>query len=278
MKATLFQSLLAQVDRDFRWVVVCDSRIDEANHIDLQNMVGQIGGSVLKFDPIATGRLIPSAAEIVGDCGDASTVAISRIDDDDMIATDFVESIRKVYSEIDALPCAIAFSQGVELYIKEGLYRQYENPHIALGLTVVSRVESLFSPYQVNHRRLHETMEEMGGSSVVVAGKGAEWVYIRRPDSDSTEVRKEIWPKNIRKIDEDLGGVFLKCGLSRDWFDLNRTLILDDQDVKPDIFLDEPLPRLTIKGNLLKLIREEKKRNGGGTPAFNSLVAAFYAI
>lgn len=277
MRASLYRSLLAQTDKDFEWVVICDSRIDYANRLEVQDMVAGVGGRVLLFDPVAKGRLLPHAKEILGKLDDRKVI-MSRIDDDDAIARDFVAELRREGSLATKVPCTISWSDGIELYVKEGLYRKFHNPHIALGLSVLSEGRAPVSPYAGNHRRIHQAMLEAGGENRIIDSEFPRWIYIRRPESDSTEVRPDVWPKNIKAVDEYLSEVFETCGLAKTWLEDAAPLILNDQDAKPELFGEKILARMQIKGELMKMIREANAAKETDTNKYHALVSALYAI
>lgn len=277
MRASLYQSLKAQTDIDFEWVVICDSRIDEGSRSEIENLIEPVGGRVLLFDPIAKGRLLPHAKEILGRL-DSRLLVMSRIDDDDVIASDFVETVKREASMATKLPCTIAWSEGVELYVRERLYRKFHNPHIALGLSVVSKQDSPISPYSGNHRKIHEATIAAGGENRIIATDFPKWVYVRRPESDSTEVRQDIWPKNIAPVDEFVNSVLTSCGLPNSWLNDTAELILNDQDPKPEIFGLKKLARMQIKGELIKLVREMHAKEETDTIKYHAIVNALYAI
>lgn len=291
MAETLVPSLAAQTCQDFEWILATDAKIDDENWEELGRVLRPYPNfRAVKLDPFMHGLSPRLAAILPEGVGDVDLVAVSRVDDDDALAKDFVETVRREALAPDGgYPLAIAFANGVQVDPSTGRFAPYTAEFIAIGLTLVSRADSPMDIFGLNHKRLGAHVSAAGGEVRVVAEGGARWIYARSPASDSGEALRVGGPNGESRVrmprpifdlsDEAAVGRVLRpalerCGLSMDWLETIRALRAGLPDHGPDIAWDPPMKRMLIKGALLRSRRLWIEKGWPTEP----LDCAFYMI
>lgn len=291
MAETLVPSLAAQTRQDFEWILATDTEIDDANWAELERVLAPYPNfRAVKLDPFKHG-LSPRLASILPEgVGEADLVAVSRVDDDDALAKDFVETVRReALASEGGYPRAIAFPNGVQVDPSTGRFAPYTAEFIALGLTLVSRADSPMDIFGLNHTHVGAHVSAAGGEVRVVADGGARWIYARSPASDSGEALRVSGPdgdsrvrlpkpsfdlSDEKAVERVLRPALERCGLSMDWLETIKALRAGLPDHGPDIAWDPPMKRMLMKGALLRSRRTWIEKGWPTEP----LDCAFYMI
>jgi hypothetical protein len=114
--------------RDFRWLVFVDDRCSDSFRRDFEAMATDV------FEPVWTHELFWSGGfrEALTDAAHAPYLITSRLDSDDAVAVDFVESVQAQFDGQERL--FLNFTRGLQLERSGAVYRydQSSNPFLSL--------------------------------------------------------------------------------------------------------------------------------------------------
>jgi hypothetical protein len=121
-------SMSRQTVRDFRWLVFVDDRCSESFRRDFEALATDV------FEPVWTHELFWSGVfrEALTDASHAPYLITSRLDSDDAVAVDFVESVQAQFDGQERL--FLNFTRGLQLERSGAVYRydQSSNPFLSL--------------------------------------------------------------------------------------------------------------------------------------------------
>lgn len=242
-----------QTSRNFSWVVIVDARIPDQQADRLLDIIESANGTLLLFDPVEAGRLLPTAKEIIGEQRRRDNILMTRIDDDDIVCSTFVEQLQSAAMPGVGVPrSSVCLADGLDCYLDEGVYRPYFHPTTPVGISVLSTISQPVSVYEGNHNKMNARAQEAGAKIITVRTERPMWAYIRRGSSDSSEHKKMLLPKNVRPYDQNVSEMIARCGLDADWLSDRRILENSKIDPRPDV-IGSGLNRLQIKQALLEM-------------------------
>jgi hypothetical protein len=281
LEAGIFQSLRQQTLQDFEWHVVVDRQIDAESLERLKALFAPYPHfKALAFDPIEKGRMVPKIPDLDLAPAPDDLLALSRIDDDDIVSTDLIERIQAVIHENaeTAMPMSVCFGSGADVYITQKVYRMRFTDSIALGLTLCSRGDAPLDIFGGNHAKIQERLAALGGRHFGITSDVPLWAYARRPGSDSFDVHQRRSHHVFKPQDAAFEALLERCGVARDWLDRLNDIQVQYPDPAAPLIGEPLLPRLQVKGKILGEINRLRKDGQAGNKRHAALVSAFYAV
>lgn len=289
---TLYRSLVAQTSQDFSWLIVADQRIHPQAESELRQLISSHPNfEIHKQDPLKTKSMTPMSATVKERIQSSPFAAISRIDDDDVVSTEYVSTVRSVLraeAPITA-PFAVTFPHGLHVQPHRSVLAAASIPWLApsIALLVSTAGTELFTPYSIKHANVGVEAERRGGKSMTCSDTGPMWAYVRRPTSNSAEQRDLRRAAGEVLAPSELDAKLAKFGVTEGWCQRLQALYASEPPLvplasAPDLPLD--CTRIMLKVRLLQSLKEleyqqsHSDRNVDYEALVGALASAFYSF
>lgn len=187
---TVFPSLANQKNTAFEWVIFIDEALPVLHHARLQNAI-QASGLNARTLSVSDYSLTNREVSKLLAQTTQNIVLTSRIDDDDCIHQDVIESIQQhaVSSEHAEDMLLISLHNGLEFLPSDDCYRPVTYDTLALALTLVDKTvgSKTRSITQYAHHMVVDTLKKQKIDAKHVLLKSSEplYTYTKHPLSDS---------------------------------------------------------------------------------------------
>lgn len=266
LRHTLMPSLSAQTSDHFQWQIVTDTAIDRDSEEELRALLaGYDNFGLTKVDTFANASMGVPAAQICEDLfGSSENILLSRIDDDDAVATDFVEALHASLAGKSGL-ISVSFENGALLDPRRDVVVRFDARGHGVGLSILSPDVSQVGPYTLRHKSAAEDVIERGGSVIDIATDHPCWVQVLYHFSDSRETRgggdmiEKLMSSRPAIGTEDSKMLLARLGLAPD-FSQRLLQVLDDCPIERIDISESDLPRLSIKKEILNAVRDTRAK------------------
>lgn len=224
LRSVTYNSLLAQANRNFRWVVFVGRDMPAVAKYQLEDLLGDKGW--VDVVPIASyGERARAARAYITENVKAGFVIESRIDDDDALNSAAVEEIQRAAATLisgGAEYGAIGIAGGYDWLCEDGSSVRNHQDNLAIGLSIFRAAESSDKGIlDYRHDDVVKNIEAQYGFGSVarVAMAPGGYLYVKHSLSDSSyfgmraRVRRD--PEKSAMSDETLARFGIPAGTSR---------------------------------------------------------------